>query len=203
MDVQPGIGDPVTQRLREAAVELGERYLSVLPVDTVAGVVAATHRAVLAEGFPAPDADALAEAVIGRARAELAIAVDATPGERDYRATPALATAWTHLLEGVAVVRAVGEFDLSTAPILRHEVQRAASSGRAAVIVDLARVSFMDLAGLAPLRAAADQAARAGSRVLLLHIPISVQRLLRASGTVSDLIDQAPAGPRSSVGGTS
>ncbi|HKT05658.1 MAG TPA: STAS domain-containing protein, partial [Rugosimonospora sp.] len=104
------------------------------------------------------------------------------------------ASAWTYLLDGVAVVRAIGEFDVYTGPVLGRELDRAAASGRRAVLVDLGRVSFMDLGGLAPLRAAAVDTAGGDHRLLLVQVPGPVQRLIDVSGAAGEMAAAAATG---------
>jgi anti-anti-sigma factor len=86
----------------------------------------------------------------------------------------------------VAVVRAVGEFDMDTHPILRQELMHAVAGGRLAILVDLGRVAFMDHAGLAPLIVAAHAARRSGQRLVLLQVPAAVRRLIEVSGVAGE-----------------
>jgi anti-anti-sigma factor len=180
---QPGSFE---QRLHSAIAELGERYRAVLPHEAVAEIVQAAARIVRRDARVGADDVTVAERVVARAKADLAMAVGAPVDVIPHPPTRGMATAWTYLLDGVALVRAVGEFDLDTDLILREELTRAVGSGRPAVLVDLGRVSFMDQAGLAPLVAGARWARRAGQRMLLLQLPDPVRRLIDVSGMADE-----------------
>jgi anti-sigma B factor antagonist len=180
-----------TERLEEqlggAVAELAARYREVLPVEAVAEVVHAAHLSVA--DAAGESRGSIAADVIARARAELALVVGApVPTNPAGPISPGPASAWTHFLDGTAVVRVVGEFDLSTAAFLRLELGRALESTLAMIIVDLGRVTFMDLAGLAPLRRAAVQAADDGRRLLLVRVPAAVSELI-AGAAATDLGD--------------
>ncbi len=176
---------PVEQGLRVGIAEIAERYRAVLPVEVIAEMVQATWQAMATE-LAGTGKLTTAEAVIARTKADLAIVVGA-PVEQRYPATTGLASAWTHVMDGIAVVRAIGEFDLSTAQVLREELARALRSGQQTVLVDLGRVVFMDLVGLAPLREAAHTAAGNDCRVFLMRVPATVDRMIRLSGIAADL----------------
>jgi anti-anti-sigma factor len=193
----------LVRRLHAAIAELGDRYGAVLPREAVGEIVQAAARIVLRQGSTDPDSEAVAEQIVARAKGDLAMAVGAPVGDGVRPSASGLATAWTHLLDGVAVVRAVGEFDLNTHLILRQELTQAVASGRLAILVDLGRVSFMDHAGLAPLIVAAHAARRSGQRLVLLQVPAPVRRIIEVSGVAGEFDGAAVtrAGGRAATGG--
>ncbi len=184
-------------RVSAAIAQLSDRYATVLPGEAVAEVVQAACDAVL-DGRPVPgdDSGALVEQVVARAKADLALAAGAPVAAYPHTPAGGLATAWTTVLDGLVVVRAVGEFDLDSQAILRAELGRAMDTGRPAILVDLGRVSFMDPAGLAPLIIAARAAGAAGRRVLLVQVPAQVDRLIGAVGVAGEFA----VPPRTSTG---
>ncbi len=52
---------------------------------------------------------------------------------------------------GIPVVRAFGEIDVASAPILREQLEAALEGGASTVIVDLLDVTFLDSTGLGVL----------------------------------------------------
>lgn len=189
-DAFPYCPTEFTEHLKAAAVQLSERYNDVLPREAIAAVVQAAGQAVVTQaevtGFGA--AAVLAERAVARARAELAVACGAPVRDLPYPVSEGPAAAWTYLLDGVAVVRAIGQFDLETGPILRAELNRAMGSGRRLILVDLGRVSFMDPAGLSPLVAMARTARDTGQRLGLSQVPAAVRGLIEVSGLAAEFI---------------
>lgn len=55
---------------------------------------------------------------------------------------------WTRAEGATAVVRAIGEIDVRTAPSLRHALDRAVLEGSGDVVLDLSGVGFVDSSGL-------------------------------------------------------
>lgn len=80
----------------------------------------------------------------------------------------------------ISVVCVVGEQDYTTAAELRDRLACAAAQNpMGCVVVDLAGVTFMDCAGLRPLREARVQL---GNRLRLRAVPRPVRRLLALTG---------------------
>lgn len=77
---------------------------------------------------------------------------------------------------GVRLVLA-GELDLATTPSLVHQLRRAERSNPATLELDLSEVTFVDVAGLTAMLAAARRAGRAGRRLCVSHARPSVRRL--------------------------
>jgi anti-anti-sigma factor len=82
------------------------------------------------------------------------------------------------------VVRVVGELDLSNAPTLRAELWRTiqANSSASSVVVDLAEVTFLGVAGLAVLAEGSRLAGESGTTVLLARPSKPVRRLIEITG---------------------
>ncbi|MEU3273145.1 STAS domain-containing protein [Saccharomonospora sp. NPDC006951] len=68
----------------------------------------------------------------------------------------------------LAVLTAVGEVDLATAPLLRTALSRCERDGTVRVIVDLSEVSFLAAAGAEVLRATATLAGDEGRKVAVV-----------------------------------
>lgn len=83
-------------------------------------------------------------------------------------------------LEGVVVMRMAGELDLAAAPLMREAVAWIeARAGEFPLVVDLARVSFIDSTGCRLLMEASDAA---GGPVALLPPSDAVARVLELTG---------------------
>jgi anti-anti-sigma factor len=94
-----------------------------------------------------------------------------------------------------------GELDLASAPILEAELDRLACHPAGLVIVDLRRLSFMDVAGLRVLLTARQAALERGRRLAFVRGPRAVQRLFSLVGVeqgldlVKDPADVCPEPP--------
>jgi anti-sigma B factor antagonist len=87
------------------------------------------------------------------------------------------------VINGVAVVSAPAEIDVTTAGQLRMVLLDAARHGHAAVVVDLTRTRFCDSAGLAVLAGAHRRARAQGGGVrLVLPADGAVARILSFTG---------------------
>ena len=69
---------------------------------------------------------------------------------------------------GVYTVRADGEVDLSTVPLLDGALTAGLASGRSTVVVDLRGISFVDCTGIGLLTQARCRARRQGTRLHIL-----------------------------------
>ena len=74
-----------------------------------------------------------------------------------------------------------GELDAHTAPLLADRLAEL-PDGDADVVLDIARVEFMDSSGLRVVIDAHQRALDAGRRLVLRHPTSAVQRLLEISG---------------------
>lgn len=88
----------------------------------------------------------------------------------------------------------VGEVDLCTAPLLRRIVREIEHRQVPRVVVDLAQVAFLDVAGVRVLAAATDRA-RASGRQLALVVctrPVRLVLELRVLMTLTDRLSTYP-----------
>jgi anti-anti-sigma factor len=86
-----------------------------------------------------------------------------------------------------ARLRAVGELDLVAAPILREHVDELLASGFRELVIDLRRVTFIDLTGVRLLLTLAEDAAGDGWRLSLTQAGEQVRRLLTLTGALDRL----------------
>jgi anti-anti-sigma factor len=97
---------------------------------------------------------------------------------------------------GTVRIAVIGEIDLSTTDMLRAGLLNALSAQRPLRIeVDLARVTFMDCAGLTVLLVAGNVAARTGCQLRITNPQPIVRRVLDLTGLLGVLtggFDQAP-----------
>ena len=84
-------------------------------------------------------------------------------------------------------VNAIGEIDLYTAPLLRDALADADRREVQNVLVDLARVDFLALAGVRVLQAAGEQRAAAHRRLVISAPTANVQRILSLVGVTGEL----------------
>jgi anti-sigma B factor antagonist len=88
-----------------------------------------------------------------------------------------------------------GELDLATAPALELELDGVEKRGPGLLILDLRRLSFMDLAGLRVLLAAQQRAYDQRNRLVIVQGPRAVQRVFELAGVepLINLIDDPAA----------
>jgi anti-sigma B factor antagonist len=92
--------------------------------------------------------------------------------------------------DGIAVVRAVGEIDVATAPQLRAFLAEVISTDRAASLsVDLDQVPFLDSTGIGVLISAHHRLAEGGGKLTLRHPCEAVARTLGIVG-LDDWIEE-------------
>jgi len=99
----PSDRETLAQRLHVATAELGDRYGDVLPREAVAEIVQAAALIVLRERRDDQDLAAVTGQIIARARGDLAMAAGAPACDIAVPAGSGVATAWTYVLDGVAV----------------------------------------------------------------------------------------------------
>jgi len=83
--------------------------------------------------------------------------------------------------DGRRVLRLHGELDVAAAPALRARVTELALQD-GVVVIDLAAIEFVDVAGLCALHALVREAQRGRWLLELRHAPISVRQLARMTG---------------------
>jgi anti-sigma B factor antagonist len=86
------------------------------------------------------------------------------------------------VVEGVLVVTAPEEIDITNAAELRAAVSEAVGSGSALVIVDMSRTRFCDSAGLNVLVASDRQARAEGGEVRLVIVAEAIVRVVALTG---------------------
>src|ERR671912_504154 len=84
-------------------------------------------------------------------------------------------------LDGTVVVCPVGELDLATAPELER-VLNGLSGDASALLLDLSGLTFVDCAGLGPIRETVREAALLGRQVRMSGARPLVQRVLELTG---------------------
>ena len=96
--------------------------------------------------------------------------------------------AWTESTGDSVIVRAVGELDVASAPDFEEELRRALATDASAMVVDLARVTFMDSTGLRALLVATGASNMNSKRVdVRRELTTAVQRTLEVSGMAEKL----------------
>jgi anti-sigma B factor antagonist len=86
------------------------------------------------------------------------------------------------MVDGVPVVAAPEEIDITNAPELRSALLEAAAHGHGTVVADLSRTQFCDSSGLHTLLAAHKRATAAGGDMLLVISGDAVLRVFTITG---------------------
>jgi anti-sigma B factor antagonist len=86
------------------------------------------------------------------------------------------------MVDGVPVVAAPEEIDITNAPELRSALLEAAAHGHGTVVADLSRTQFCDSSGLHTLLAAHKRATTAGGDMLLVLPGNAVLRVFTITG---------------------
>ncbi|MBB5867450.1 anti-anti-sigma factor [Allocatelliglobosispora scoriae] len=94
-----------------------------------------------------------------------------------------LATFASSVVDGRCVVSIAGELDISGASNAFVCLMAAVDGGHAAVCVDCAELSFLDMAGLASLTAAARRAEAVKVPFALVNVQSIVRLVIDATGT--------------------
>ena len=109
------------------------------------------------------------------------------------------------VVEGVPVVTAPEEIDITNAAGLRAALLQSAALGPGTLVVDMTRTQFCDTAGLHALVAAHKRARAEGGRVLLVLRGATVLRIFSITGlddvipnfpTLEEALAAGAAGPR-------
>lgn len=88
----------------------------------------------------------------------------------------------TSSADGVATVVLEGELDIATAPLLDATLADVERNGTGTVLLDLARVQFIDSTGLRSLLSARQRAEAAGRKLRLANLPVDVERVFDVTG---------------------
>jgi anti-sigma B factor antagonist len=86
-----------------------------------------------------------------------------------------------------ARILAIGELDLSTAPILSAEIEELREAGFRHLVLDLSRLDFIDSTGLRLILDYDAEARRDGFTMALIPGPQAVQRVFELTNTRADL----------------
>jgi anti-sigma B factor antagonist len=80
------------------------------------------------------------------------------------------------------VVQVDGELDLASSPQLAHALQEACGNAPDEIVLDLAKLRFMDMAGLRLLLRATQRAAERGIDLVLTNVRAPTRRVLTLTG---------------------
>src|SRR5688572_415208 len=89
--------------------------------------------------------------------------------------------------DGTATVRAVGDLDLATVPVLKDQLAELRDAGFRRLILDPGGLEFMDSTGLRCILDYDSQAQNDGFSIGLLPRPRAVQRVFEITGTTARL----------------
>jgi anti-anti-sigma factor len=84
-------------------------------------------------------------------------------------------------LDGTVLVCPIGELDLATAPELERVLEGLAS-GPSTIVMDLSGLTFVDCAGLRPVREALRREQSLGRQVRISNARPAVRRVLEVTG---------------------
>ncbi|WP_194891323.1 STAS domain-containing protein [Catenulispora pinisilvae] len=106
---------------------------------------------------------------------------------------------------GATSLTVVGDLDWCTAPLLRWHLRQLASAPPTLIVLDLARLSFIDSTGVGLLIVAYKQAGAADSPLRLAALSIRTRAVLEQMGVlrlfdVFDTVEQALISPSSQIG---
>ncbi len=93
--------------------------------------------------------------------------------------------------EGVVLLRLEGELDMAAAPALRGQIDAARAEGRVPVVLDLARVTFVDSSALRELLEGDERLRADGAQLLLAGMRPAVKRLLELT-RAGDVLTAVP-----------
>ena len=103
--------------------------------------------------------------------------------------------------DGVIVLAAQGEIDVSTAPELRQELVELATAGSGSVVVDLQGVDFLDSTGLGVLVSGLKRFRTGGSDLLVVVTNPRIVKVFEITGltqvfSMHETVDDAVAAAR-------
>lgn len=88
----------------------------------------------------------------------------------------------TSVSDPIYVISARGEWDMATAPAMQPALDQATSGKWPFVFVDLANVTFMDVAGSRPLREAVESCRDGQVRLYVVNPPAMIAKVLQVLG---------------------
>ena len=80
------------------------------------------------------------------------------------------------------VVQVDGELDLASSPQLEHVLEEEWGNGADEIVLDLAELRFMDMAGLRVLLRATQRAGERGTELVLANVRGPIRRVLTLTG---------------------
>jgi anti-anti-sigma factor len=90
---------------------------------------------------------------------------------------------------GSVQLRIRGELDIATAPELAAELERVLAAHPRLVVLELGELSFLDCAGMRPLRHALSDLRCRGGSLVIRHAPPLAERALHLAG-LGDALDR-------------
>ena len=88
----------------------------------------------------------------------------------------------TRTVDGVSVLEVAGELDIYTSPKLKSAIQAALTAGRARVVVNLLRTTYLDSTALSVLTTAQKQAREAGGNLGLVFDQPQIAKIFTITG---------------------
>jgi anti-sigma B factor antagonist len=88
----------------------------------------------------------------------------------------------TTTADGVSTVALEGELDIATAPMLDATLADLERNGTATLLLDMARVRFIDSTGLRSLLSARSRAEASGQKLRLANLTVDVERVFDVTG---------------------
>jgi anti-anti-sigma factor len=93
--------------------------------------------------------------------------------------------------DGLVTVAPVGQVDLCAVGALGSAIQDATGNGRVDVVIDLARATFLDCAGIGALIIGRNTAVSRGCGYTVVNPPREVRRVLELTGVLKALTEPA------------
>ena len=88
----------------------------------------------------------------------------------------------TRTVDGVSILEVAGELDIYTSPKLKSAIQNALTAGRARVVVNLLRTTYLDSTALSVLTTAQKQAREAGGNLGLVFDQPQIEKIFTITG---------------------
>src|SRR5437879_10185222 len=100
----------------------------------------------------------------------------------------------TRTLDGVSILEVAGELDIYTSPKLKAAIQTALTTGRASLVVNLLRTTYLDSTALSVLTTAQKQAREAGGNLGLVNDEPQIEKIFTITGlhSVSPIFRRKP-----------
>jgi len=90
---------------------------------------------------------------------------------------------WSWRSDGVGEWAALtGEFDIAQAPLFERSLERVEAGGARLIVLDLRKVSFIDLSGMRVFTRASERLQQAGGRLIVVRGPRAVEMVFMLTG---------------------